>query len=74
MNQQTGKYFIIGGICIVIAGVIIYFFHDYLKWFGKLPGDVRIEKENYKFYFPLVSMIIISIAVTVIINVIKRFL
>ena len=74
MNQQTGKYFIIAGICIVGAGIFIYFFHDYLKWFGKLPGDVRIEKEKYGFYFPIVSMIIISIAVTVIINIVKRFL
>jgi tellurite resistance protein TehA-like permease len=74
VNQQTGKYFIIAGICIVAAGILIYFFHDYFKWFGKLPGDVRIEKEKYGFYFPIVSMIIISIAVTVIINIIKRFL
>ena len=74
MDQQTGKYIIAGGLCIVIAGVLIYFFHDYFKWFGKLPGDIRIEKENYRFYFPIVTMIIISIVITLIINIVKRFL
>ena len=74
MDQQTGKYIIAGGIFIVIAGVLIYFFHDYFKWLGKLPGDIRIEKENYRFYFPFVTMIVISIVITLIITIIKRFL
>ena len=74
MDQQTGKYIIAAGICIVIAGALIYFFHDYFKWLGRLPGDIRIEKENYQFYFPIVTMIVISIAITLIINIIKRLL
>jgi hypothetical protein len=74
MDQQTGKYILIGGIFIVIAGVLIYFFHDYLKWIGKLPGDIRIERENFRFYFPIVTMIIFSVLITVIINIFKRFL
>jgi hypothetical protein len=74
MDQQTGKYIIIAGVCILIAGILIYFFHDYFKWMGKLPGDVRIEKENFRFYFPIVSMLVISITITLIINVIKRLL
>ena len=74
MDQQTGKYIIAAGICIVIAGILIYFFHDYFKWLGKLPGDIRIEKENFQFYFPVVTMIVISIAITLIINIIKRLL
>jgi len=74
MDQQTGKYIIIAGIGVVTVGILIYFFHDYFKWFGKLPGDIRIEKENYQFYFPIVTMIVISIAITIIINIIKRLL
>ena len=74
MDQQTGKYIIATGIFIVFAGILIYFFYDYFKWLGKLPGDIRIEKENYRFYFPFVTMIVISIAITLIINIIKRFL
>ncbi len=73
MYQQTGKYIIIGGVIVVVIGVLIYLFHDYFKWFGKLPGDIRVEKENYRFYFPIVTMIVISIAITIIINIFKRF-
>lgn len=61
MNSATGKYIILIGAIIIIAGVIIYFFHDKLNWLGKLPGDIRIEKENFKFYFPITTMIILSI-------------
>jgi hypothetical protein len=74
MDQQTGKYIIAAGICIVVGGVLVYFFHDYFKWIGKLPGDIRIEKENSRFYFPLATMIVISIAITIIINILRRFL
>ena len=74
MDQQTGKYIIIAGVCILIAGILIYFFHDYFKWLGKLPGDIRIEKENFRFYFPIVTMLVISIVITLIVNVIKRLL
>jgi uncharacterized membrane protein (DUF106 family) len=73
MDQQTGKYILIAGLIIVLAGIIIYFFHDYFKWIGKLPGDIRIEKGNFRFYFPLVTMIIASILITVLINIFKRF-
>lgn len=73
MDQQTGKYILIAGIFILIAGLLIYFFHDYFKWIGKLPGDIRIEKENFHFYFPLVTMIVFSVVITIIINIFKRF-
>ena len=72
MDQQTGKYIILAGLLILAAGILVYFFHDYIKWIGKLPGDIRVEKENFRFYFPVVSMIIISIIVTVIINMFRR--
>jgi hypothetical protein len=73
MSSQTGKFIIIAGVIIVIIGIIIYFFSDKLNFLGKLPGDIRIEKENFRFYFPITTMIILSILLTVIINIIKRF-
>lgn len=60
MNEETGKYIIIAGVVLLIVGVVIYFFHDKLYWLGRLPGDIRIEKENFRFYFPITTMIIIS--------------
>jgi len=73
MNSQTGKWIIIAGILIIVIGVLIYFFHDKLNWLGKLPGDIRIEKENFNFYFPITTMIIISVVLTILINVFKKF-
>ena len=73
MSSQTGKFIIIAGVIIVVIGIIIYFFSDKLSFLGKLPGDIRIEKENFRFYFPITTMIILSILLTVIINIIKRF-
>jgi H+/Cl- antiporter ClcA len=73
MDQQTGKYILIAGVIIVVAGILIYFFHDYFKWIGRLPGDIRVEKENFKFYFPLATMIILSLILTILINIFKRF-
>lgn len=73
MDQQTGKYILIAGLIIVLAGILVYFFHDYFKWVGRLPGDIRIEKGDFRFYFPIVTMIIVSIVITVLINIFKRF-
>lgn len=73
MNPQTGKYIIILGAVIIVAGIFIYFFYNKLHWLGRLPGDIRIEKENFKFYFPLTTMILLSLLLTIIVNIVKRF-
>ena len=72
MDQQTGKYILIAGLLVVITGIVIYFFHDYLKWIGRLPGDIRIEKENFRFYFPITTMIIFSVILTLVMTIIKK--
>jgi hypothetical protein len=56
----------------VLAGIVIYFFHDRLHWFGRLPGDIRVERENFRFYFPITTMILLSILLTIIIRIIRR--
>jgi hypothetical protein len=72
MNSETGKFIIGAGILVVLIGLIIYFFHDKLNWIGRLPGDIRIEKENFRFYFPIVTMILLSAVVSFIIWLIRR--
>lgn len=72
MDQQTGKFILIAGLLIVVAGTIIYFFHDYFKWIGRLPGDIRIEKQNFRFYFPFTTMILFSLVLTILIQIIRR--
>ena len=74
MNQDTGKYIIIGGAGIVVIGLLIYFFHDKLHWIGRLPGDIRIERENFRFYFPITTMILLSVLISAILWIIRKFL
>ncbi|MGI6338809.1 MAG: DUF2905 domain-containing protein [Bacteroidales bacterium] len=64
---SLGKILIVAGIILVIAGIVIYFSGDKLGWIGHLPGDIRIEKENVRFYFPITTMIILSIVLSIII-------
>ena len=73
MDQNAGKYIIGFGVIIIVVGLLVYFFHDRLHWFGRLPGDIRIEKENSRFYFPITTMILISLLLTVIVNIIRKF-
>jgi hypothetical protein len=72
MNSETGKWIIAIGIFIVVIGIVVYFFHDKLHWIGRLPGDIRVEKENFKFYFPITTMIIFSLLLILIIQIIKK--
>ncbi|RXK62395.1 DUF2905 domain-containing protein [Lacibacter luteus] len=73
MNSDAGKWIIVAGVLIVLVGVVVYFFHDKLHWIGRLPGDIRIEKENFRFYFPLTTMILVSVLLNIVIRVVKRF-
>lgn len=70
--QQTGKILIVAGIILIIAGLIIYFAGNKLTWLGHLPGDIRIEKENVKFYFPITTMILISVVLSLILYLIRK--
>lgn len=71
--MKMARWFIILGIILIIIGVILYLTPWVFKWFGHLPGDIRIEKENIRIYFPITSMIVISIILTLIVNLIRYF-
>lgn len=68
--QHIGKILIVIGILSVVAGIVIYFAGDKLGWVGHLPGDIHVEKENFSFYFPITTMILVSIVVSLIIKLI----
>lgn len=73
MNQEMAKWLILAGVLIVFVGIVIYFFHDKLHWVGRLPGDIRVERENFRFYFPITTMILLSVLVTLVIRLLRRF-
>ncbi|MEX0994456.1 MAG: DUF2905 domain-containing protein, partial [Balneolaceae bacterium] len=61
MSSELGKWLILFGALLILAGLIVYFFGGKLGWIGNLPGDIRIERENFSFYFPVTTMILASI-------------
>ncbi|MBK7233578.1 MAG: DUF2905 domain-containing protein [Saprospiraceae bacterium] len=68
MSQETGKWIIFIGLLLVGVGILFYLFGPYLKWIGRLPGDFRIERENFKFYFPLTTLILLSLVVNLLLR------
>lgn len=70
--EHLGKILVVAGIILIIAGLVVWFAGDRLGWIGHLPGDIRIEKENVKIYFPITTMIIISVILTLIIWIIRK--
>jgi hypothetical protein len=67
-----GRTLIIIGVVIVALGVILTVFPKAFSWFGRLPGDIRVERENGTFYFPITTMILISVVLTILANLFSR--
>ncbi len=66
-----GKVVIIVGLIIALIGVLLVI-TPRVPWLGKLPGDITIKRDNFHFYFPLTTCIIISIVLTLIFYLFKR--
>jgi hypothetical protein len=66
------RWLMISGAILLTIGATLHFAPWMLNWFGKLPGDIHIESERGKIFIPLTSMIIVSIVLTIIINLFKR--
>jgi hypothetical protein len=67
-----GRWMIIAGIALVVCGAVLHFAPGLFSWFGRLPGDIRIETERTKVFFPLVSMLIVSIVLTILLHLFRR--
>ncbi|MFW6093268.1 MAG: DUF2905 domain-containing protein [Pseudomonadota bacterium] len=70
--SELGKWLVIIGVVLILAGLMAQ--TGALNWFGRLPGDIRIERPNSSFYFPLTSMVIISVVLSLAASVIRRFM
>jgi hypothetical protein len=66
MGRSVGLMIVVAGILVVLAGLLVW--TGGLSWFGRLPGDVRIEHGNVRVYVPFVSMLLISVGVSVVLS------
>lgn len=71
--MRIGTILIFAGIALVAVGVIVRFAPGLVSWFGKLPGDIRVETESTRVFIPITSMIIVSVVASVILAVVNRF-
>jgi len=70
--ESIGRFLMIGGVILFVVGGLVFLASKFGIPFGRLPGDIRIERDGFSFYFPLASSIVISILLTIILNVIMR--
>lgn len=73
MNPQVGKLLMGVGALVLLIGVIVYLFNDKLNWLGRLPGDVRVEQENFRFYMPIATCVVLTIVINLVLWLIRRF-
>ena len=70
MRSPTGLAIIAAGVLLVVIGVLVWL--GWLSWFGRLPGDIRIERPNTRVYIPITSMVLLSILLTVLLSLFNR--
>lgn len=69
--DSFGKSLMMIGLLLLIIGALVHFGGKYFP-FGKLPGDISIEKEAFHFHFPIVTSLVISVILTIILNLLFR--
>lgn len=71
MTRSAGLFVIFAGLAVVGVGALIY--AGALSWFGRLPGDIRYEGRNTRVYFPLTSMLLVSLVLSLAGYLLRRF-
>ena len=71
--ERTGKTIIIIGVIIVVLGSIVWLLGDKLRFLGRLPGDIRIEREGFRVYIPITTMLLLSILLSGILWLVRQF-
>ncbi len=70
-RTELGRLIVGVGAFLVVLGLVVW--SGALSWFGRLPGDIRIERETVRIYIPFVSMLLISAALSLLLYLTRRF-
>ncbi|GIW25592.1 DUF2905 domain-containing protein [Meiothermus sp.] len=71
--MEVGRFLLVLGFLLVALGLVWLYAPWLLGWFGRLPGDIRIEREGFRFYFPLTSMVLVSLGLSLLFNLLLRW-
>lgn len=70
-DRSLGAVLMLGGLVLLVIGAL--FSTGALSWFGRLPGDIRIERPGFRAYVPITSMILVSLVLTLVMSLLRRF-
>ena len=70
--RELGKFVVIIGVIMTLVGLVLWSGFA-PKWLGRLPGDIRIEREHSAFYFPIVTCIILSVVLSLFLSIFSIF-
>ena len=69
---DIGKLLVSVGLLFVVIGGLVWLGGGYFQWFGNLPGDIKIVREDFRFYFPITTMILISLVLSLLLWIIRQ--
>ncbi len=69
-SQNLARWCIYAGLALIVFGFLVFLGNKMGISFGKLPGDIQVQKEKYSFHFPLATCIIVSIVLTLLLNLV----
>jgi hypothetical protein len=72
--ENPGRILITVGILLVMAGLLLLLTNNKLSWLFHLPGDIRIEKENFHIYLPITTMFLLSVLLSIIVFIIRKLI
>jgi len=70
--REVGKLIVIIGVVATLVGLVLWSGFA-PKWLGRLPGDIRIEREHFSFYFPIVTCIVLSVVLSLLFSLFSMF-
>ena len=70
--SDFGKTLVVVGLGLVVLGLLVWLGGKMNLPLGRLPGDIRVERSNFKFYFPLTTCLLLSVVLTVIMWLLRR--
>ena len=70
-GSSPGVLLVAVGVVLILVGLLMW--AGSLAWFGRLPGDIRIERDSVRIYVPIVSMLLVSAALSLVLYLVRRF-